>query len=380
MMTTPEDQPVWIDKNDDFKRMVDDLARHSLLAVDTESNSLFAYKERVCLIQFSTGEVDYLIDPLALPDLSPLQEIFAGNSFEKIFHAAEYDLICLKRDFGFSFVNIFDTMVAGRILGKTSIGLASMLETYFDVTLDKRYQRANWGQRPLSQAQLAYARLDTFYLIPLRSILKSELQDSGRWRLAQEDFARACSVNVPAVEHTVDCWWRVTGGQELTSQQAAILNELCKYRDEQAKAVDLPPFKVMRNELMVDIAFACPQTLDELSEIHGMSPLMVERYGKGIMEAIRCGMRSRPPQKPTSRRPDDQFLSRLDVLRNWRKLTGQKLGVESDVILPREILEDIAQSNPHKIEDLAVVMQPTPWRFERFGGQILKILNPVEES
>jgi ribonuclease D len=377
---TPEDPPVWIDKADDFKRMVDDLAAHPLLAVDTESNSLFAYKERVCLIQFSTGEVDYLVDPLALRDISALRSIFASSFHEKIFHAAEYDLICLKRDFSFTFANIFDTMVAGRILGKTSIGLGSMLESQFNVKVDKRFQRANWGQRPLTPAQLAYARLDTFYLIPLRDQLKAELEVSGRWRLAQEDFVRLCNVSIPNGEHPVDCWWRVTGGQDLSAQQAAVLNELCKYRDEQARIADLPPFKVMRNQVMVEVAQSCPQSLDELGQIHGMSQLMVERYGKGIMEAIRCGMRSKPPPRPASHRPDDRFLSRLDALRDWRKQTGQKLGVESDVILPREILEDIAQNNPQKIEDLAVVMQPTPWRFERFGGQIFRVLHPPEET
>jgi len=155
------------------------LARHSILGVDTESNSLFAYREQVCLIQFSTSDEDALVDPLALDDLSPLADIFASPKIEKIFHAAEYDLICLKRDFGFSFANLFDTMVAARILGWEEIGLGSILKAEFDVQLDKRFQRANWGKRPLAAELINYASRDTHYLIPLRDRLWSDLQRQG---------------------------------------------------------------------------------------------------------------------------------------------------------------------------------------------------------
>jgi ribonuclease D len=142
------------------------------VAVDTESNSLFAYREQVCLVQFSTTQADFLVDPLALADLTPLAPLFADPKIEKVFHAAEYDLLCLKRDFGFSFANLFDTMLAGRILGRKEIGLGAMLEAFYGVQADKRHQRANWGQRPLPAPLLEYATLDTHYLIPLRDAWK----------------------------------------------------------------------------------------------------------------------------------------------------------------------------------------------------------------
>ncbi|MEM5773869.1 MAG: ribonuclease D, partial [Anaerolineaceae bacterium] len=154
-----------MDQPSALRKMVHDLARCRFVAVDTESNSLYAYQEQVCLIQFSTGDQDYLVDPLAIRDLSSLEPLFSSPHIEKIFHAAEYDIICLKRDFGFSFANIFDTMLAGRILKFDQIGLAAMLETEYGIVLDKRFQRANWAERPLSEEQKAYARLDTHYLI-----------------------------------------------------------------------------------------------------------------------------------------------------------------------------------------------------------------------
>ena len=156
------------------------LLAESCIAVDTESNSLYAYREQVCLIQFSTRERDYLVDPLALDDLSPLREVFCNPGVEKVFHAAEYDLICLRRDFGFEFAHIFDTMVAGRILGRDEVGLGAMLLKEFDVQVDKRHQRANWGQRPLPDYLLDYAQYDTHFLIQLRERLSRELEEMGR--------------------------------------------------------------------------------------------------------------------------------------------------------------------------------------------------------
>jgi ribonuclease D len=154
MSTLTMSKPVWIDRPHTLEAMVKDLVKYPLLAVDTESNSLYVYREQVCLIQFSTGETDYLVDPLALTDLSPLSPLFADPKIEKIFHAAEYDIICLKRDFGFKFANIFDTMVASRVLGKQAVGLASILKEMFGLDIDKRFQRANWGRRPLPPPQL----------------------------------------------------------------------------------------------------------------------------------------------------------------------------------------------------------------------------------
>src|SRR5690606_21288536 len=117
------------------------LAREPAVGVDTESNSLFAYRERVCLIQFSTPTQDFIVDPLALGDLSGLAPLFANPAQQKVFHAAEYDIICLKRDYGFQFANLFDTMVAARTLGWPQLGLAAILENHFGVKMNKRFQR-----------------------------------------------------------------------------------------------------------------------------------------------------------------------------------------------------------------------------------------------
>lgn len=374
MRSSPISPPVWIDNLPAMKSMLADLRAQPLIAVDTESNSLYAYQEQVCLIQFSTPERDYLLDPLALDNLTPLGEIFAAKRIEKIFHAAEYDIICLKRDYGFIFHNIFDTMHASRILGRKEVGLAGILASEFGITIEKRYQRANWGERPLSPAMLAYARIDTHYLIDLRNRLREELIDRGLLELAEEDFARLTNVSVPEGENDNLSCWRMIGRNNLPPEKCAVLQALIEYRDAQARRANLPHFKVMSNQALIEIAQACPSSPSELASLPHLSARQRERHARGLLQAVSQGYKNRPPVKPINHRPEDAVLARLDRLKNWRKTTARQLKVESDVVLPRDIAEQIAFANPKTLDALKAVMETTPWRFRQYGQQILKIL------
>lgn len=370
--------PIWVDNAAQLEAMLQALLAQPIVAVDTESNSLYAYRERVCLIQFSIPKEDYLVDPLAGLDLSPLGTLFANLQIEKIFHAAEYDVICLRRDFGFTFTNLFDTMIAGRVLGRTAVGLASMLESEFSIVLDKHYQRANWGQRPLKPSMLAYARLDTHYLLSLRNRLKTELNACGRLTLAGEDFYRISQAEASGTSENGNnpeaSMWRMPGVQELGPHQLAVLSELWRYRDQQARAIDQPHFKVIGNQALIEVAQTCPRYIQELGLLPSLNDRLIQRYGRGMLEAVRRGMAAQPVHRPASSRPDERLTSRLEALRSWRKLTGQTMGVESDVILPRDILYAIAENNPRCKEELATLMNQSPWRYEHFGAEILKVL------
>jgi ribonuclease D len=365
----------------DLKALARLLLDEKVVAVDTESNSLYAYREQVCLIQFSTLKADYLVDPLELTDVSPLAPFFQDPKIEKVFHAAEYDLICLQRDFHIRCANIFDTMAAARILGRNEVGLGALLEAEFGVHLDKRYQRANWGTRPLPQHLLDYARLDTHYLIPLRDRLESELRERNLLQLAQEDFERACQVKANGNGRNggngreVDVW-RVSGAHDLEPQKAAVLQELCKYRDMVARIQNRPLFKVINDRTLLAIAAEAPDNLKALSRLPGMSPGQVQRHGPHLLRAIRKGLESEPLYPPRSPRPDERFLHRLEALRTWRKQAAEKMQVPSDVVLPRELMHALAESAPQNMEDLSGVLKDSPWRLEHFGVQILQVIGP----
>lgn len=369
---------IYVADQGELDKMIASITGQPFLAVDTESNSLFAYQEQVCLIQFSIPTVDYLVDPLALPDLSGLGPIFADSKTEKIFHAAEYDLICLKRDFGFEFRSIFDTMAAARILGRTAVSLGSVLTEEFGLELDKRYQRANWGRRPLTAEMLAYARLDSHYLIQLRERMHTTLADAGLLELANEDFERACQVTVPETNGNSENVWRLIKNQDVSPQQAAVLQELVNYRSRKAQAADLPPFKILGNEVLLTTALACPATMRDLEESGALSGRNLQRHGRAFLRAVQKGLASPPIHRPPRQRPDEKYLARIDKLKDWRKNQATARGVESDVILPREILEEIARTNPNNLDGLSPLMAGLPWRFNHYGMEIIQTIHPKE--
>jgi ribonuclease D len=374
-MKTSLEEPVWIDQPAGLTRLAGQLRQEPVIGVDTESNSLFAYQERVCLVQFSTDLDDYLVDPLALSDLSPLGPVFADPAIEKVFHAGEYDLICMKRDYGFDFINLFDTMLAARILGWAGLGLGTMLEQEFGVQADKRLQRANWARRPLSPAMMAYARMDTHYLIALRDILKEKLAQTGRLELAEEDFRRLTRVAAGTQNNGAGSCWRISGSQDLTPRQAAVLMELCNYREERARAIDQPPFRILPNQTLIELARLMPRKMGELNQVFGLSPKLIDRYGSGLLAAVERGIVGPPAYRPSSQRPSDEVLWRIEALRNWRKYTAREMGVESDVVMPREVLEVVAFRDPRTLEELGQLMSDFPWRLNHFGRQILGALN-----
>src|SRR3990172_2941615 len=353
-----------------LKQLAGKLAKSTLLGVDTESNSLHAYKERLCLLQFSTDKEDAVVDPLAVEDLKPVAGIFANPKIEKIFHAAEYDLIVLNRDYGFPMVKIFDTMIAARTLGRKKVGLGNLLEGEFGIKLEKKFQRADWGERPLRRELLEYARMDTHHLIELRDHLKQELEDRGRWELAKEDFERLPHL-VAETEPQVQDVWRIKGARDLNPREAAILQELAKYREAKAAAANVPLFKVVGDSTLTAIAAARPKTPEDFKGIEGMTPGQIQRHGKGLLDAVKRGEKAPPLRRPKRAPYDEEFVARLDKLRAWRKKAAKEMDVESDVVLPRDIMESIARAFPKTLEDLDGLMTSVPWRRMKFGEQIL---------
>jgi len=366
--------PRWIASKTDLKTLHEDLAQEPRIAIDTESNSLHAYREQVCLIQFSTPTQDFLLDPLALPDLSLLAPLFADPKIEKIFHAAEYDLICLKRDFGFRFVNIFDTMIAARILGYEAVGLGKLLDQKFDVQVNKKFQKADWGQRPLTNEMLNYARLDTHYLITLREIFQTELEANALWKLAQEDFVLAASLNGLRDRQQLPGWERIGGRAKLAPRQATILNEVCLAREQLAEKLNRPVFKIVGNKTLLKLAESQPHNRRDL-EIDGFTPRQINRFGKSFLAAVERGRNADLVHRTSSPRPNDAYIYRLDKMREWRKEKAKTMGVESDIILPRYMMEIIAKENPGDSKSLLTIMNKSPWRMRHFGDEILNTLS-----
>lgn len=371
--------PTIIKRQDELERLAEELNQASLVGVDTESNSLHAYQERVCLIQISTREQDYIVDPLALRDLSPLGEVFANPAVEKVFHAAEYDLTCMKRDFGFEMVNLFDTMAAARICGFSQFGLGALLQEYAGIHLDKSHQRDDWGKRPLPIDSLRYAQMDTHFLPMLRDEFHGELLAQGHMDEAREIFAEICETPA-ATPRSYDPrdFWKIGLPNMLNEQEMKVLNALYVLRETIAQDRDVPPFKVFSNRQIVEMARVAPQSMNQLRGIRQVSQRQAQRYGKRVLEAVREGLATKdlpdPPRRP---QPDAVIVDRYAALQTWRKERAQARGVESDVIISKHALWEIAETAPQGLDEMRQIRGVGPWRLQAYGDEILGVLGHI---
>ncbi|HRV82781.1 MAG TPA: ribonuclease D, partial [Planctomycetota bacterium] len=245
-----------------------------VIAIDTEADGFHSYREHVCLIQITAGEEDFIIDPLAKVDISGLGEVLADERRIKLFHDSEFDILIMKRDHGFEFRGLFDTRVAAAVLGSAAPGLASVLDDHFGVKLDKSMQRSDWSQRPLSQKQIDYARLDTHYLIPLYHEQRASLAERDLTMVLDTECRRLEAIEPPPHEFKPDEFVRIKGARNLRPQARTILKDLYILRDRLAQERDVPPFRVIANHTMLDLAEQRPRTVAGLGEIKGCSGLI----------------------------------------------------------------------------------------------------------
>ena len=357
-----------------LRALAQELAQEPAFALDTESNSLHAYHERVCLMQISTASRDYLVDTLALPNLEPLAPLFADAKIQKVLHAGDYDIACLKRDFGFSFANLFDTMLAAQTLGETNLGLAALLEKTFGLKLEKKFQRANWGQRPLPHEMLVYAQNDSHYLLPLREALQPRLEASGMFTTFIEDCATLADTP-PAQNGHEPQIQQVRGAQALKPNQLGLLRELQLMREALASKHDKPPFKILGDHALVELAINQPRYAQELQLLSSLTPGLIRRFGRQILHTIEA-WRANPYtlKLPRPQRMNEALHLRRERLSEWRKKVGRNEGQPSNVVLPKDLLDLIAATPLSSLADLEERMAASPSRYQRYGSEIYQLL------
>lgn len=368
-----------VNTSEAYQQMLAHLAEQDTIAIDTESNSLHAYHERVCVIQLSSPTADFLLDPFVFTNLNALGELFARSNIQKVFHAGDYDIGCLKRDFGFRFHNLFDTLIAATALAEPNLGFAALVEKYLGVTLDKKYQRANWGERPLKDEMLSYAQYDSHYLIPLREVFLPRLKDANRLQLVLEEGEGMARLVKPIEPHCEDIW-RVRGAQDLSAEQLSLLDALNHMRERLASRRDVPPFKVLSDRALIEVAQTQPRYIEELSLLPSLSKSQVQRLGSQLMQAV--GAWRENPHKVSQRRIfrlSDAEMKRREALSVWRKQTAVEEGLPSNAIISRELLERLAHLEFESIDELEQAMQYFPYRFERYGKAIFQALERIKE-
>jgi ribonuclease D len=329
------------------------LRRFDRIAVDTEADSLHCYFEKLCLIQLTFDTEDMLVDPLAGLDLQPL--CTALTEREIVLQGMDFDLRLLRRSFDFPVREVFDTVIAARMLGLREFSLAALVQQYFDVTLPKGSQKANWARRPLPPAMESYARNDTHYLLPLASKMEEQLRALGRMEWFRQSCQRALEQTLHSRERDPEEAWRINGSGTLPPQTGAILRAIWQWRDREAREADRPSFHILQNSAMIEAAkqFAAGETPDFRH--------LSERRRRGFLAAARAAMElpelawpEQPPRLTRVRTPG--FDKKVEELRRRRDQHAKELAIEPAFIAPRSALEGIA-ADPDRSKTLLVQWQ-----------------------
>ncbi len=352
-----------------------ELSREPRLSLDSEADSFHHYEERVCLLQIATPARTILLDLLQLDRLDPLLPLFADPAIEKILHGADYDVRILGRDYGVKFTNLFDTMIAAQLIGLEAFGLGALAQRYFTVTLDKRFQKADWTRRPLSPEMLRYAAEDTAYLLPLRDTLARALEEQGRRSWLREECDRL--VTLEAGERAAPSCFAVKGAGRLTPQQWAVLQALLEVRDTLARAEDRAPFRILSPDALLEVAQRQPADIGALSVIKGMPRRLIESNSEQLLEAIRRAQSLPPAQWPARARSpytplttaQDEGLHQLKAVRQQH---AERLKLSPGLLCSNAVMESLVRLEPP--DDHAVGQRLSPWRFSIVGKEFLAIL------
>jgi len=365
-------------------RAAEAVAAEPRVALDTESNGFHAYNEQVCLIQIATPQVDYAVDVLAV-GLGPLAPLLSDPARELVLHAAEYDVLCLKREWGITLGRIFDTHAAAKVLGVERVGLGNLLHDELGVLLTEDEQRSDWGRRPLSPEQLLYAFADVQHLLPLRDRLMARLEQRALLSEAEAEFARLTAKEPRPREFDPDGWQKMKVARTLDARGRGVLREMYLLRDRRAREINRPPFKVLSDLLLAEVARRQPRTEEEVLRIPGAQPAVLRRLAPQILDAVRAGQSGAPPPRPRAERgapwrrggPDPEVEARYEKLRAWRKARAEARKVEVQVIAPNAVLMAVARAAPRTLDELARIEGMDPFRIQQYGEEMLAALEPA---
>ncbi|MCB9668186.1 MAG: HRDC domain-containing protein [Alphaproteobacteria bacterium] len=381
-----------VEDEEALARLVKALEAAPVIAVDTESNSMYAYQERVCLLQFSVLDSDWIVDPLAVDDLSSLAAVLADPDKPTVLHGADYDIRCLKRDYGFQIRGLFDTLIAAQMLGMQKIGLADLLVRFFGVEVDKQFQRHDWGRRPLLTEHLDYARGDTHFLIALRELLLRRLDRAGRIPHVVEECRIMEDLEPNDRPFDPDDAFKLKGIRGLDDGALRVLRKLYAFREQQAEAMDRPTFKVIPNQTLIDLARLKPKADDDLGKVLSSRSSIRRRWGRGLLDAVTAGLAddspvsTEPPKPPRTRRkgPRPRLTGRqadraTEALKQWRnRLCDENPRYTSHNVLSNGTLRKLATARPFDLEEMAAIPEVRSWQVRDFGSAVLAVLDEVD--
>ena len=369
---------IFISNNNDWLKLLNTLSRKKIVAFDLEANGLHAYPEHVCLLQFADENNQYIVYPEVIENHDSLRAFFKNGKIEKIFHSCDYDIRSLHRDFNVSVKNLFDTAVAAQFLGAKQLGLANVLNKFLNLNIEKnkKFQKMDWGKRPLPENALDYAADDVAHLIKLRNILVNNLVSLNRLDWAKEEINRLVSVRFKNNNALDQAFLKIKGVRALKPRQLAILKELCIFREKLALKKNAPPYKIISNKTLVILA-KNPET--NLKNLKGVGKWLLNSYKNDLLAAIRYGLINEPVSLPAlPKKPpwNNGANARLAFLKKWRTKKGEELALDPAILWPVTSLQKIARDPSVfdlELDDTASDVRN--WQKNNFADEVAAIIN-----
>ena len=356
----------WIDSPAALEKQISTLKKGLWLAIDTEADSLHHYKESVCLVSVRQGEETFLIDPFALSDLGPFWEIAAASPW--ILHGADFDLRLMRRIGAPEPAEVFDTMLGAQLCGLKAIGYAGLVEHFFGVKLSKASQKEDWSARPLTPTMLDYAAQDVTYLDGIRERLSARLAELGRTEWHRESSARVVRTSKVLKEIDPDEIWRINGSNKLDYSALPILRELWHWRDREAKERDVPTFKILSNDRLLEMS----QWVDSNRNDDHVPGYMIPSNCRGarmlrLQDALNRGRIEQPtPLPPPGPRPrrDSSVDRRVEQIKKHRDGLAVQLDLDPSLIASKAVLYTLAQEGGAALTRLVAENRWCGWQAE----------------
>ena len=367
-----------ITRRADLDQWVVGLDNNGIIAVDIEADSLYHFKEKVCLIQMASARQTVVIDPLAVKNLSALKPVFRNNAIQKVLHGSDYDVRSLHRDFKISINNLFDTQVAARFLGYAETGLEAVLKKELGISIDKKYQRKDWSKRPLPPEMIAYAASDVCHLIELAERLQKKLIEKERLDWVKEECRLLSRVRA-AEAGNGPLFVNFKGAGKLEPRQLAVLENLLQLRMDIAREKDRPLYRVIGNRPLMTLALAAPTNRKKLEKSGALSVKQREMYASRVIKAIQAAVKipaKKLPHYPRTKTPKVPGIvaERMRVLRKWRDERANQLQIDPALVGTKALLGAIAISRPQKKADLSKIDGFKRWQAKEFGKELIDLL------
>jgi ribonuclease D len=363
-----------------LRELAEGLTGASRVALDLEAAGFHRYSDRVCLLQVSTGDQNFVVDTLAVEPSDVLRGPLESPDVQVLLHGGDYDLRLLDRDLDLHPVKLFDTQTAAALLGEPSLGLAALLEKYLDVQVSKKYQRADWAQRPLPDEMLDYAASDTRHLHALADLLAERLDTVGRRSWAEEESALMETLRWNT-DGDVDPVTRIKGVRNFELREVALIREAWLWRDEVARARDRAPFRVAGDAVLLEVVRERPRDATALARVRGFSPQLAERSGRKLLARLEQTDRlddsdlvgyPRGPAGPRRPSPEvEEIANRLKLVRNE---AAEALEIARGVLMSNTVILEIARNHPSSGEELAGVTGVRRWQAEALADRFLAVL------